>query len=393
MTQSWNAEVRTQLDNLASFPAKGDWQLGEWIGESKVRPAAANAAALPLVGNEVGDARVAIAEGAWYLWNGAAWAAAPSGPPSGAAGPTDLSGTYPNPAVVGLGQKIHWVVTGGKYATLQAAVTAAAVGDVIMVGPTATTWGPATFPAQKELAVYGLSGAPHSNMISVGAITFSPAAGTAQQNQLWLNNLYINGNFTGAQGVLFSGTAPGRFRMNGCFVSDSGTGNSIVSNNSGASSSFVIDNCLTDANDAVPSPRLVHTQGYTLVQDTELSGGTSAFSCAAGVLEFQRVRCEYAVAGAVGTISGGTTVAQNLFIQNTTAGGDGVLMSGALTAFVLNNSVFDVAVGAGYCVRGIGVLAYGQNTYTSTVAAPRNVKVQVPGITALPMTQALTTTV
>ena len=139
-----------------------------------------------------------------------------------------------------------------------AAVTAAAAGDIIMVGPTATTWGPVTFPAQKELAVYGLSGASHSNTISVGAITFSPAVGTAQQNQLWLANLYVNGDFSGAQGVLFSGAAPGRLRMVGCFVSDSGTGNSIVSNNSGVGASFYVVDCLTDAGDAVPSPRLVY---------------------------------------------------------------------------------------------------------------------------------------
>ena len=387
MTQSWNDLIRTQLDNLASFPPKQTWMLGEWIGESKVRPSAVNAAALPLVGNAVGDARIAVAEGAWYLWNGAAWAVAPAGPPSGAAGPTDPSGTYPNPAVVGLGQKIHWVVTGGKYATLQAAVTAAAAGDIIMVGPTATTWGPVTFPAQKELAVYGLSGASHSNTISVGAITFSPAVGTAQQNQLWLNNLYINGNFTGAQGVLFSGAAPGRFRMVGCFVADSGTGNSIVSNNSGVGASFYVVDCLTDAGDAVPSPRLVHTQGYTLVQDTELHGGTSAFSCAGGTLEFQIVRCEYAVAGAVGLVSGGTMVGEDVFIRNTTAGGSGVNVTGGSMA--LNNSVFDVAVGAGYCVQGVGVFAYGQMTYTNNLAVPRNVKVQNT-LTALAITQAFT---
>ena len=296
-------------------------------------------------------------------------------------------------ATTGLGGNIHWVVQGGVYATLQAAVTAAVAGDVIMVGPTATTWGPATFPAQKELSVYGLSGAPHSNMISVGAITFSPATGTAQQNQLWLNNLYINGDFSGAQGVLFEGAAPGRLRMNGCFISDSGVGNSIISNNGAVGSSFSIVDCLTDAGDTVPVPRLIHTQGYTLVQDTELHGGTSAFICVGGVLEFQRVRCEYAVAGAVGAIIGGTTVAQNLFIQNTTAGGSGVTMSGVTTVFVLNNSVFDVEAGAGYCVQGVGNLAYGQIVYTDVPGNARNVKVQVPGITALPITQAFTPTV
>ena len=71
--QNWNDLIRTQLDNLASFPPKQTWMLGEWIGECAVRPEAANFAALPLVGNEVGDVRVSLADQAWYIWDGAAW--------------------------------------------------------------------------------------------------------------------------------------------------------------------------------------------------------------------------------------------------------------------------------------------------------------------------------
>jgi hypothetical protein len=73
---------------------------------------------------------------------GLAWTTPTGGPPSGAAGPTYLSGTYPDPDVVGLGQKVVWLVEGGKYATLQAAFNAASEGDTIVVGPKATgTWG------------------------------------------------------------------------------------------------------------------------------------------------------------------------------------------------------------------------------------------------------------
>lgn len=71
--QNWNDLIRTQLNNLASFPAKQTWKLGEWTYECHVRPEVANVAALPLVGNEVGDVRVSLAEQAWYIWDGAAW--------------------------------------------------------------------------------------------------------------------------------------------------------------------------------------------------------------------------------------------------------------------------------------------------------------------------------
>lgn len=71
--QNWNDLVRTQLNNLASFPAKQTWKLGEWTYECHVRPEVANFAALPLVGNELGDVRVSLADQAWYIWDGAAW--------------------------------------------------------------------------------------------------------------------------------------------------------------------------------------------------------------------------------------------------------------------------------------------------------------------------------
>ena len=71
--QNWNDLIRTQLDNLASFPAKQVWKLGEWIGECAVRPEVANFAALPLVGNTIGEVRASVADQAWYIWDGAAW--------------------------------------------------------------------------------------------------------------------------------------------------------------------------------------------------------------------------------------------------------------------------------------------------------------------------------
>jgi hypothetical protein len=291
-------------------------------------------------------------------------------------------------AATSLGGNILWVVTGGAYATLQDAVNAAASGDTILVGPNPAGWGDVTFPAQKLLSVNGLSGAAHSNTIRIGKVTYSPAVGTVGQNNVWLDNLYVAGDFSASQGVLFSGAAPARFRMTGVFVSNSAAaGSCIVSNNAAAGSSFYIDNCLTDQ--GAGGTVFLQQAGYTKVQDTELHGGTLAFSCTGGTLEPTQLRCEYAVAGDVAQITGGSLSGEDVFIRNTTGGGSGILVSNP-GVLLLNNGVFDVAVGAGYCVRGNGTFIYGQMTFTNVaVALPRNVKTQNT-LTQAQMTQTPT---
>ena len=290
-------------------------------------------------------------------------------------------------AATSLGGNILWVVTGGAYATLQDAVNAAASGDTILVGPNPAGWGDVTFPAQKLLSVNGLSGAAHSNTIRIGKVTYSPAVGTVGQNNVWLDNLYVAGDFTASQGVLFSGAAPARFRMSGVFVSNSAAaGSCIVSNNAAVGSSMYIDNCNTDQ--GAGSTVLVQQAGYTKVQDTELHGGALAFTCSGGTLEFDQVRCEYAVAGDVAQITGGSLSGEDVFIRNTTGGGSGILVSNP-GVLLLNNGVFDVAVGAGYCVRGNGVFLYGQMTFTNSILGARNVKTQNT-LTQAQMTQTPT---
>lgn len=89
--QKWTSSIRGQLNNLPGFPARPNttppaddrWELGEWIDECHVRPEVADAAALPLTGNELGDVRVCAADQSWYFWNGITWV--PMG--TGGAGP------------------------------------------------------------------------------------------------------------------------------------------------------------------------------------------------------------------------------------------------------------------------------------------------------------------
>ena len=77
--ENWNPRIRRQLNNLPGFPPRHGanpatpeaWELGEWIDECHVRPEVANAAALPLTGNEDGDVRMSRADEAWFIWDAA----------------------------------------------------------------------------------------------------------------------------------------------------------------------------------------------------------------------------------------------------------------------------------------------------------------------------------
>lgn len=79
--QKLTPDVVTQLNNLPGFPAIPNttpptserWILGDWLVECHVNPEVANAAALPLVDNRVGDVRASLADQLWYIWDGAAW--------------------------------------------------------------------------------------------------------------------------------------------------------------------------------------------------------------------------------------------------------------------------------------------------------------------------------
>jgi hypothetical protein len=296
-----------------------------------------------------------------------------------------VPGFFPAPSI----SHVLWCVVGGDYATLQDAVNAASSGDTILVGPNLTGWGDVTFPAQKLITVTGLSAAAHTPTIQIGKVTYSPTVGTANENNIFLENLYVSGDFNGSQGVLFAGTAPARLRITGLLVSNVSAlgGNGIVSNNSGSGSSLYIDNCLTNASPV--GTMLVHTQGFTQMHDTELSAGAAAFSCAAGNLSVFTSRMEYALAGAVGVITGGTVTMTTTFIRNTTTNGSGISVASP-GVFILDSSIFDVRTGTGYCVSGTGAFLYGQVTFSNVAAVlPRNVKTQNT-LTQAQMTQTPT---
>lgn len=84
--QKLTPEVIRQLNNLGGgFPPAPSgsnnepqndeqWILGDWTFECRVRPGVSALVDLPVIDNTLGDVRFVIGLGAWYWWDGAAWA-------------------------------------------------------------------------------------------------------------------------------------------------------------------------------------------------------------------------------------------------------------------------------------------------------------------------------
>jgi len=96
--QVLSSRVVAALNNLPGFPAapatttgtpqEGQFILGTYLDEVKVRPGVLNLAALPLVGNTLGDVRIVVDEQAWYLWDGGAWVQITGGGGGGSVNPS-----------------------------------------------------------------------------------------------------------------------------------------------------------------------------------------------------------------------------------------------------------------------------------------------------------------
>lgn len=81
--QILSPRVIEALNNLPGFPPapttptgeplEGQFVLGTYLEEIRVRPGVANLAGLPLTGNTLGDVRIVVSAQAWYFWDGAAW--------------------------------------------------------------------------------------------------------------------------------------------------------------------------------------------------------------------------------------------------------------------------------------------------------------------------------
>ena len=304
------------------------------------------------------------------------------------------------------GTRTHLVVEGGRYTTLQQAVDAAGVNDVILVGPTGSvtsgaTWGNVSIPGGKRLTIAGLGGrtAPQA---MIGPVTFSVTASNgaslnALENEVFLRDLYINKSsvgFAGTQGVLLSGDRPGRLRLQGCYIYNAGTsGDGIVNNNNAVGSSIHIDNCIIQATSANTSSCMInHVKGYTLLKNfNEVSGGKYAVSASAGTVEAYNTLFEVSGANEAVRLGGGLMTVAYSTVKNTVANGSGINMTTAGASVAMADSSFVVSTGTGYCVNGVlgTYFLYGHINWGNTALTPYNVKVKNV-VTSSAVTQAFT---
>jgi len=318
-----------------------------------------------------------------------------------------ISGTSewtPTANGVGLGSKVLLVVEGGAYATIQAAIDAAADWDVILVGPKAAgaSWGPAAFVPGKRLVVASL-GSKWSTQVRVDSLTFNVSSGlNVLLNTVFVRGLYVNSSFTAlAPGVNFYGTFPGRLRLQECFLfnSNAAGGTGVVSNNSGSGSSLYLDNCIVQSG-ASTGIGVDHQQGYTNIRgDSEIGRYQYALQCA-GVAPASSVEILNSVLDNTGVtgntsevvrIAGGLVTCGYSTIKNTNANASGVNLTAANASLGMGDATFAIGTGTGYCVRGVAssFYLYGRVTYSNSAAGAYNVKVQTT-VTSLPVTQAFT---
>lgn len=285
----------------------------------------------------------------------------------------------------GFGGRVHLVVEGGSYATLQAAVDAAITNDVILVGPKGsvspvTSWGDVTFPAGKRLSVVGLNSL-RGQQANIGKVTFAPTTGlNILENTVFLENLFIDASFAGSQGVNFAGSAPARIRLLNCTIYNlsSVSGDAVVINNSGSGSSCYIDGTIIQGA-GTGGVAINHIQGYTLIKNgTEVSDYQYQLQAAAGTVEILNAKFEGTLANEVIRMTGGLVTMGYSTIKNLTTNSTGVNMTTAGAAFLMGFSTFTIATGTGYCVNGVAgtVFLNTTNSYSNSVLAAYNVKVK-----------------
>lgn len=312
----------------------------------------------------------------------------------------DAAGTF-NPRTSLPGTNVLWVLDGGSYTSIQAAIDAAADQSVLLVGPKASgSWGPAVFPAGKRLAVVGL--APKlGEHVKVDSVSFAPSTGAnILLNTVYVRGLMITGSFVGSQGVSFAGSAPARLRLQECYIYNSGaSGNGVVSDNGGSGSSLYLDNCTVQSGVST-GVGVNHVRGYTSIKGgCEVSRWQYALQCA-GVAPASTVEILNTIldnTGATGNTSevvrmtGGLVTCGYSTIKNTNANASGVNLTAAGATLGMGDATFAIAAGSGYCVRGASgsYFLYGRITYSHSAVAVYNVKVQNT-VSAVPVTQAFT---
>lgn len=278
----------------------------------------------------------------------------------------------PHPQYLKKGSVV-WCLPGGEYATLQDAINAASAGQVILLGE--GSWGNATLKAGVDIV--GL-GAPRNVSISVGQLSFAPTSGGAVDNQIFLSNLFISASST-ASGVTLGGTAPARLSLSGCYVfRGAGTSNLITLSNTDITATTVrLDGCIVNSSGSAGT--LISTNArYLRISNSELYGASKGLVVSGGLTQVSFSSLETNSSTEIIQVSAGTVESTSAsLIRNLTPGGSGVAVAAGGVFVVTTLTLFDVADGAGYCIRGAGSVIYDAVSFNHIpVLQPRNTKFQ-----------------
>ena len=276
----------------------------------------------------------------------------------------------PNTTKLTKGTKTIFCIDNGDYATGQAAVDAASAGDTILFGVKQGGWGNLVIPAGKTLSLVGLNNPRYpGTTIQIGSITFNPTTGlNPNLNELHLANLYILSP-AGTSPITFSGTAPARLRVTGCYIYSNTVTGIVINNTDATFTSARFEDCEIQSSTAT-NTHISATSRYVTFNRCTFGNGNKVIDVVAGVVELSLCRLEVNSASAIVTAS--STVAPTFLsigsclIANSTTNGSGVALTKGAPAlnFVNLSNVFTIAGTGGFCVSGTGTHAYSYPTFT-----------------------------
>jgi hypothetical protein len=270
----------------------------------------------------------------------------------------------------GAGSHAHFVQEGGQYATIQAAIDAAADGDIIFVGPKAAGWGSISLTAIKSLTIVSYAqAATEQKLCRVSTVAMNIASGLNPNScEVNIVGLYISATVASGALVRFTGAGSARLRMRHCSIFKSGAGDAVESSNSGSGSSFYLDNCLVNSQ-GTAGTTLKHLSGYTLVQNrTSLDDGAIVASCAAGQLVITdcALTANAASAGPAMSVTGGTVSMGTSTINFPKVSGVGVSVASGAVFGAGQTSILvgtGLALATGKAITGAGTAIIGEVTY------------------------------
>lgn len=303
-----------------------------------------------------------------------------------ATGPGSVTSTVQG--MGGASSTVHYVIEGGKYATLQAAVDAATADDVILVGPKTTgNWGNTTLYGNKNLLIGALGGSHANKVVEVGSITYAvDTSGSlnVNENEVFINGLYIQGSFADACVILSGSSRPGRLRLMGCYINNTNTsGVAAVKNvNTPTFSSIYVDNCVVSISNDTSGVAVYHSGTYTTIRNrTDATGGQYALTALTGTVEIFESLLSVNKSNAAIDVSGpGTYVAVGYStIQNTNTANSSLASGvavGAGSIFGIGDATISVGsvappgISSGSVATGLGTFLYGALTfsYVTTIA-------------------------